>query len=128
MDVTPGTFTREDRIRYRLKVRRCLDVFALMLNDFKFDADRPMTGLELELNLIDPDPPSFHSKYHRFPAQDDPVQYPVFPGFVAAVSNGIFHDWLGRLGETDGHHLGLVLLGRARWSHRLLSRGRHTES
>jgi gamma-glutamyl:cysteine ligase YbdK (ATP-grasp superfamily) len=55
MDVTPGTFTREDRIRYRLKVRRCLDVFALMLNDFKFDADRPMTGLELELNLIDPD-------------------------------------------------------------------------
>src|SRR4051794_754514 len=55
MDVTPGAFTREDRIRYRHKVRRCLDVFALMLNDFAFDADRPTTGLELEINLIDPD-------------------------------------------------------------------------
>jgi len=29
---------------------------------------------------------------------------------VAAVSSGIFHGLLGRLGETDGHHLGLVLL------------------
>src|SRR4051794_19760817 len=54
-DVTRGAFSREDRARYRQKVRRCLDVFALMLNDFRFDSDRPMTGLEIELNLIDPD-------------------------------------------------------------------------
>jgi hypothetical protein len=54
-DVSLSAFTREDRTRYRQKVRRCLDVFALMLNDFRFDADRPMTGLELELNLIDPE-------------------------------------------------------------------------
>jgi hypothetical protein len=54
-DVSRSTFTREDRTRYRQKVRRCLDVFALMLNDFRFDADRPMTGLELELNLMDLD-------------------------------------------------------------------------
>jgi len=54
MDVSPSAFTREDRARYRRKVRRCLDVFALMLNDFSFDADRPTTGLEIELNLIDP--------------------------------------------------------------------------
>src|SRR4051812_46722853 len=52
-DVTRGAFSREDRARYRRKVRRCLDVFALMLNDFRFDADRPTTGLEIELNLID---------------------------------------------------------------------------
>src|SRR3954471_1217414 len=52
-DVAPSTFTRDDRARYRQKVRRCLDVFALMLNDFKFDADRPTTGLEIELNLVD---------------------------------------------------------------------------
>ena len=62
------------------------------------------------LDLIHPDPPSFQSQYHRFPAQDDPVQYPVFPGFVAAVASGIFHGWLGLLGQADGHHLGLVLL------------------
>jgi hypothetical protein len=52
-DVTQATFSREDRARYRQKVRRCLDVFALMLNDFHFDADRPTTGLEIEVNLID---------------------------------------------------------------------------
>ena len=52
-DVAPGTFSRADRVRYRQKVRRCLDVFALMLNDFHFDADRPTTGLEIELNLMD---------------------------------------------------------------------------
>src|SRR3954451_12397001 len=54
-DVTRGAFSREDRARYRRKVRRCLDVFALMLNDFRFDADRPTTGLEIELNLTDDD-------------------------------------------------------------------------
>jgi hypothetical protein len=52
-DVTLATFSREDRQRYRQKVRRCLDVFALMLHDERFDGDCPMTGLELELNLID---------------------------------------------------------------------------
>jgi len=54
-DVVSSAFSREDRARYRYKVRRCLDVFALMLNDFHFDADRPTTGLEIELNLIDAD-------------------------------------------------------------------------
>jgi hypothetical protein len=54
-DVSQGAFSREDRLRYRHKVRRCLDVFALMLDDFAFDADRPMTGLEIELNLMDAD-------------------------------------------------------------------------
>ncbi|HEX5541652.1 MAG TPA: glutamate--cysteine ligase [Micromonospora sp.] len=47
-------FCGEDRVRYRQKVRRCLDIFALMLDDFRFDADRPTTGLEIELNLVDP--------------------------------------------------------------------------
>ncbi len=54
-DVSQSSFSREDRARYRQKIRRCLDVFALMLNDFRFDADRPTTGLEIELNLIDDD-------------------------------------------------------------------------
>jgi hypothetical protein len=52
-DVSQGAFSREDRARYRHKVRRCLDVFALMLDDFGFDADRPTTGLEIELDLVD---------------------------------------------------------------------------
>ncbi|MBO4210015.1 glutamate--cysteine ligase [Micromonospora echinofusca] len=52
-DVGVRTFTREDRARYREKVRRCLDVFAEMLRESRFDVDRPMTGLEIELNLVD---------------------------------------------------------------------------
>ena len=50
---TQQEFTREDRTRYREKVRRCLDVFARMLRESRFDADYPMTGLEIELNLVD---------------------------------------------------------------------------
>src|SRR4051794_30330636 len=52
-EVAQQEFTREDRTRYREKVRRCLDVFARMLREARFDADAPMTGLEIELNLVD---------------------------------------------------------------------------
>ncbi len=52
-DVETRTFSREDRQRYRHKVRRCLDVFARMLAESRFDFERPMTGLEIELNLVD---------------------------------------------------------------------------
>jgi hypothetical protein len=45
----------DDRVHYRQKVRRCLDVLALMLDEFGFDAGSPMTGLEIELNLMDAD-------------------------------------------------------------------------
>jgi gamma-glutamyl:cysteine ligase YbdK (ATP-grasp superfamily) len=51
--VADQEFTREDRTRYREKVRRCLDVLARMLRESRFDADAPMTGLEIELNLVD---------------------------------------------------------------------------
>lgn len=51
--ITSRSFTREDRSRYRWKIRRCLEVFALMLGDLRFDAGRTMTGLELEINIID---------------------------------------------------------------------------
>jgi gamma-glutamyl:cysteine ligase YbdK (ATP-grasp superfamily) len=53
--VESTSFTREDYRRYRRRVRRCLDVFALMLDHFRFDEDRPMTGLEIEVNLVDTD-------------------------------------------------------------------------
>ncbi|MFD7658019.1 glutamate--cysteine ligase [Actinosynnema sp. NPDC059797] len=52
-DVGRHEFTREDRTRYRTKVRSCLDVFARMLSESRFEFDRPMTGLEIELNLVD---------------------------------------------------------------------------
>src|SRR6187402_2660377 len=52
-EVEVQEFTRADRTRHREKVRRCLDVFARMLREARFDTDDPMTGLEVELNLVD---------------------------------------------------------------------------
>ncbi|MBA2416531.1 MAG: glutamate--cysteine ligase, partial [Geodermatophilaceae bacterium] len=52
-EVASREFSRQDRQLYRAKVRRCLDVFARMLEASKFDSERPMTGLEIEFNLID---------------------------------------------------------------------------
>jgi hypothetical protein len=52
-EVDRQVFTRQDRQRYRQKVRRCLEVFARMLRESRFDSARPLTGLEIELNLVD---------------------------------------------------------------------------
>ncbi len=54
-DITGRTFSRDDRQRYRDKVHRCLDVFARMLAESRFDFDTPLTGMEVELNLVEDD-------------------------------------------------------------------------
>ena len=52
-EVPAAVYSREDRQRYRQKVRTCLDVFARMLRESRFDSDRRSFGLEVELNLTD---------------------------------------------------------------------------
>ena len=52
-DIAATVFSREDRQRYRQKVRTCLDVFARMLSEARFDPERRSMGLEIELNLTD---------------------------------------------------------------------------
>jgi hypothetical protein len=52
-EVAATTFTGEDRKRYREKVKRCLDVFARMLAESRFDDDRRSIGLEIELNITE---------------------------------------------------------------------------
>src|SRR6516165_8511664 len=52
-EVESRDFSRQDRQRYREKLRQCLDVFARMLAESKFDFERPLTGLEIEFNLVD---------------------------------------------------------------------------
>jgi gamma-glutamyl:cysteine ligase YbdK (ATP-grasp superfamily) len=52
-EVDATTFTREARKQHRQKVRKGLDVLARMLNESRFDFERPMVGLEIELNLVD---------------------------------------------------------------------------
>jgi gamma-glutamyl:cysteine ligase YbdK (ATP-grasp superfamily) len=54
-EVDHQEFSRADRTAHREKVRRCLDVFALMLRQSHFEAEDPMTGLEIEFNLVDDD-------------------------------------------------------------------------
>jgi hypothetical protein len=52
-EVSVKVFSREDRQRYRQKVRTCLDVFARMLSESRFEAEPRSVGLEIELNLTD---------------------------------------------------------------------------
>jgi gamma-glutamyl:cysteine ligase YbdK (ATP-grasp superfamily) len=52
-EVNAQSYTREQRQRYREKVRQNLDVFERMLATSSFEFDRPMTGMEIELNLVD---------------------------------------------------------------------------
>jgi Glutamate-cysteine ligase family 2(GCS2) len=52
-EVSAAVFSREDRQRFRQKVRSCLDVFARMLREARFDSERRSVGLEIELNLTD---------------------------------------------------------------------------
>jgi gamma-glutamyl:cysteine ligase YbdK (ATP-grasp superfamily) len=54
-EVDDQEFSRADRTRHREKVRRCLDVLARMLRESHFEAADPMTGLEIEFNLVDAD-------------------------------------------------------------------------
>ena len=51
--VVARQFSREDRQRYREKVKRCLDVFGRLLSESRFDCERRSIGLEIELNLTD---------------------------------------------------------------------------
>ena len=52
-EVGVRVFSRDDRQRYRQKVRACLDVFARMLAEARFHPERRSFGLEIELNLTD---------------------------------------------------------------------------
>jgi gamma-glutamyl:cysteine ligase YbdK (ATP-grasp superfamily) len=52
-EVESQVFTGADRHRHRLKIRQCLDTFAVMLAERAFDFEHPRVGMELELHLID---------------------------------------------------------------------------
>ena len=54
-EVTRTAFTGAHRQEYRRKVQLCLDVFETMLTQSSFDVERPMTGMEIECNLVDAD-------------------------------------------------------------------------
>jgi hypothetical protein len=52
-DVKRTSYQRVDRQQYRRKVQLCLDVFETMLAQSSFEFDHPLTGMEIECNLVD---------------------------------------------------------------------------
>ncbi len=54
-EVKDTHYTRAHRQEYRRKVQLCLDVFETMLSQSSFEFDRPLTGMEIECNLVDAD-------------------------------------------------------------------------
>jgi hypothetical protein len=70
--VVARTFSREDRQRYRRKVRACLDVFARMLSEARFHPERRSFGMEIELNLTAEDGQPAHVNAAALEAIADP--------------------------------------------------------
>jgi len=52
-EVGHTSYSRAHRQLYRRKVQQCLDVFETMLTESSFEFDRPLTGMEIECNLVD---------------------------------------------------------------------------
>lgn len=53
--VVSDGFGLSDRHRYRRKLRDCLDVLTVLLDERRFERPRNLMGLEIELNLADAD-------------------------------------------------------------------------
>lgn len=79
-DVAARSFSRHDRQVYREKLRACLDVFGRMLGEARFDFGRPLTGMEIELNLID--------------AEQEPAMRNA--EVLSAIANDVFQTELGQ--------------------------------
>ena len=54
-EVQHTSYSRAHRQQYRQKVQQCLDVFETMLAESSFEFDHPLTGMEIECNLVDAD-------------------------------------------------------------------------
>ncbi|WP_436537156.1 glutamate--cysteine ligase [Actinoplanes sp. HUAS TT8] len=54
-DLARAVFSPDDRVQFRHKVRRGLDVLGGLLDAEAFDTGTGMTGLEIEINLVDAD-------------------------------------------------------------------------
>ncbi|MDV3124001.1 glutamate--cysteine ligase [Mycobacterium sp. 21AC1] len=52
-EVKKTEYTGAHRQEYRRKVQLCLDVFETMLAKSSFEFERPLTGMEIECNLVD---------------------------------------------------------------------------
>ncbi|MCV7198709.1 glutamate-cysteine ligase family protein [Mycobacterium angelicum] len=72
-EVKRTTYNRAHRREYRRKVQQCLDVFETMLAQCSFDSDQPLTGMEIECNLVDADYQPAMSNRNVLDAIGDPA-------------------------------------------------------
>jgi gamma-glutamyl:cysteine ligase YbdK (ATP-grasp superfamily) len=72
-EVKRTTYNRAQRQEYRRKVQLCLDVFETMLAQSSFEFDRPLTGMEIECNLVDAHYQPAMSNQHLLAALADPA-------------------------------------------------------
>ncbi|MEU8655980.1 glutamate--cysteine ligase [Actinoplanes philippinensis] len=80
-DLVTAVFTPHDRVLFRGKVRRCLDVLSGMLDTVPFQADGPTAGLEIEINLVDADAQPAMRNAEILAALDDPRFQPELGRF-----------------------------------------------
>ena len=124
-DVDDRSFTREDRTRYRAKVRRCLDVFARMLSDRDFSVGEPHIGIEIEFNLVDRDgepamrnaealeaiaDDAFQTELGLFNIEINVPPQPASDEGFSALESTIRRD-LNEAREKAGADAGLVMVG-----------------
>jgi hypothetical protein len=123
----PATvFTREDRLLYREKVHRCLDVFARMLVADMFDFDAPMTGMEIELNLVDSDgdpsmsnaevlalidDPAFQTELGRFNLEINVRPRPLAADSLAELEQDVRDQLNAAQAKANAAGSGLVMVG-----------------
>lgn len=72
-EVKRTTYDSAHRREYRRKVQACLNVFETMLAQSCFDSDQPLTGMEIECNLVDADYQPAMSNRHVLDAIGDPA-------------------------------------------------------
>lgn len=65
--------SRTRRQRYRRKIQQCLDVFEAMLAQSDFDCEQPLTGMEIEGNLVGDDYRPVMANADVLAALDDPA-------------------------------------------------------
>ncbi|BBY40500.1 hypothetical protein MMAN_46340 [Mycobacterium mantenii] len=72
-EVKRTTYDSAHRREYRRKVQLCLDVFETMLARSCFDSEQPLTGMEIECNLVDAAYQPAMSNRHVLDAIGDPA-------------------------------------------------------
>ncbi|MEB3070095.1 glutamate--cysteine ligase [[Mycobacterium] vasticus] len=72
-EVTRITYGRNQHRAYRRKIQQCLDAFETMLARYGFDCEAPLTGMEIEGNLVDGDYQPVMANSAVLAAIDDPA-------------------------------------------------------